>query len=114
MALEMLNGVAREGSVFEINLVWKDHKGLAMTPTSATWTLTTPDGTVINSREDIAITGLATTNAVVLGGSDLTVSGPGDREIEVFTVEGVYTVGNVVAGNFKKQWGFYVENLAVV
>lgn len=80
---------ALEKSTYVITLPWKDEDGNAMTPDSATWTLTDTSGNVINSRSSVSITPIATTNYVVLSGDDLAIPRPGILG-RVLTVEAVY------------------------
>lgn len=95
---------------------FKDENGQAVTPTSATWTLSDTSGTVINSREDVVISSLDTSVDIVLSGDDLAISAgfAGDAEERVLTVEAVYDsdLGSDLPA--KAECHFYIENLAAI
>lgn len=62
-----------EGGTLVLTLAWYDDAGSAVTPDTATWTLREADsGAVVNSRSDVAISSLSTSNDIVLSGDDLT------------------------------------------
>lgn len=65
---------AQEEGTLVLNIAWYDEDGNAVTPSAATWTLTDLDGNVINSRQDVSISSLSTSNDVVLKGDDLAIS----------------------------------------
>lgn len=81
-----------EESTAVFSCAFKDEDGQAITPTSATWTLTDTSGTVINSRDAVTITPMATSVDVVLSRDDLAISSgfDGSAEERVLTVEAVY------------------------
>ena len=107
---------ARERSTYVITVAFKDEDGQDVVPTSAVWTLTDEDGTVINSRQDVAISPLAASVDVVLTGADLAVDTgfAGTAQERIFTVKAVYTSslgsGLTLTGACK----FNVENLIAV
>ena len=100
-----------------ITLTYTDEDGNAVTPATGTWTLTDKDGTVINSRSDVAISSLSTTNDVLLSGDDLAfqTSESGREVVErLFVFEGTY---NSLLGNgipLKEQGRFFIDNIQVV
>ena len=57
-------------STFVITVRFFDEDEVAMTPVTATWTLTKLNGTVINSRSAVSITPATSAN-IVLSGADL-------------------------------------------
>jgi hypothetical protein len=70
-----------EGGTLKLTLAWFDDTGSAVTPTSASYTLReAKTGAIVNSRSDVAISSLSTTNDVVLSGDDLT---PGRKKLYV-------------------------------
>lgn len=80
---------ADEGSTYIITVSFTDDTGAAVTPTSATWTLTDSEGDIVNERDGVAITELSTSNDIVMYGADTAVSNDiGNRR--VLTVEAVY------------------------
>ena len=100
---------------------------VAVTPEagSVTWCLTDKNGTIINSREDVAITS-ASSMTIVLSGDDLAISGNADKFetrdgviIELYqrhvlvqglvdTVIGTETLDNTPV---TKEFIFYIENI---
>lgn len=107
---------AQERSTYVITVAFKDEDGQDVVPTSAVWTLTDEDGTVINARQDVAISSLAASVDVVLSGADLAVDTgfAGAAQERIFTVKSVYTsslgAGLTLTGACK----FNVENLIAV
>jgi hypothetical protein len=80
---------AMEGSTYVAVISFKDEAGVAMVPTSATWTLLDEDDAVINSRSDVAISGIASSVNIVLSGIDLPYIK--DQSRVYLVVESVYT-----------------------
>ncbi len=68
---------ANERSTYVISLAFTDETDAPMTPNTMTWTLTDTLGNVINSREDVVMTGLSTIANVVLHGDDLVIESYG-------------------------------------
>lgn len=82
MAIPSLTPSAPEEGVYVITIAWEDEDGAAVTPDSATWTLTDNRGNVINSRSAVTISSLSTSNDIILEGDDLALTGTGvQREI---------------------------------
>lgn len=75
------NATNESGYVVQIDIT--DELGEAVSPTSATWTLTDGSDTVINSREDVAISSLASTVYITLGKEDLDRDDGSARKVEV-------------------------------
>lgn len=89
MSRATLSGVAEEGSTYIIRATWYDEDDTAVTPNTATWTLTNGDGIVVNSREDETIATPSTYNDIVLGADDLRCSSNRD-ETRVLITEYTY------------------------
>ena len=106
-----LTTLAIEEATYIITVAWLDDAGAAVTPSAATWTLTDLDGDVVNSRSNVTINSLSTTNTIVLSGADLalltTLNGP----TRVLLVEYTYTssAGSDLPG--KAQATFTIEDL---
>lgn len=66
---------------------FKDEDGSAVTPTAIRWSLTTPNGIVVNEREHVSVTP-DTTVSVLLEGDDLQVGAYGIER--VFLVRALY------------------------
>lgn len=101
----------KEKSTFKITCAWKNAAGTAVTPDSATWKLTNESGTVINSRTAVSITGLSTTNDIILSGSDLALQSTTDNGKRIVTVEAVYDSDEGSNLPLKDEYTFTVENL---
>ena len=73
MATE-LTGIAKEESTYVVNAAFTDEDGDAVVPASMVWSLTDKDASIVNSREDVAVTPLASSSDIVLSGDDLVVT----------------------------------------
>jgi hypothetical protein len=71
MTLQHLSEPAYELSTYAIDVAFLDDAGAAVVPASATWTLTDVRGVVVNGRDGVAISGLASTVSIPLTGLDL-------------------------------------------
>lgn len=72
----LLSVVAIERGTYAVTATLTDENGAPATPTSLVWTLTDLYGAVVNSREDVVVSPLASTITIVLSGADLAVSNP--------------------------------------
>ena len=82
---------AKEKSTYIVTMDFTDEDGSAEIPTTITWTLSNIAGTVINSREDIAVAVPAASVDVLLKGDDLQLlTGEVNQGVRVFTVEATY------------------------
>ena len=107
---------AQEKSTYVITCAFKDEDGQDVIPTSAVWTLTDEDGTVINGREDVAITSLAASVNIVLTGDDLEIDTgfAGTAQRRTITVEAVYDSSLGTGLTLKAAAIFDIENLIAV
>ena len=107
---------AQERSAYVITAVFKDENGQDVIPTSAAWTLTDEDGTVINSRQDVAITPLAASSYIVLTGADLAIDAgfTGDAQERTFTIEAVYDSDLGTGLTLNAACKFNVESLVAI
>lgn len=105
-----------EESTGVFTCAFKDANGEGVTPSSATWTLTDTSGTVINSREAVAISSLAASVDVVLSGDDLAISSgfDGVAEERVLTVEYVYDSDEGTDLPGKGECRFFIDSLVAV
>ena len=83
---------ADENSTYVVNVAFLDEDGTAVAPSSAEWTLQDSDGTVMNSRKDVAITTPGETEEIALQGDDLKfeTGETGNKVRRELTVEYVY------------------------
>lgn len=95
----------------EISIIMSfiDDNGVARTPTSASWTLSKVDGTIVNSREDVTINSPTSGETVVLSGSDTAILDDLNAEERIFTLKWVY--GGITTYEPVK---FFVDNLVTV
>lgn len=107
MAIE-LSSLAREKSTYIVTAAFTDEEGIAVTPTSVTWTLTNATGTIINSREDISATP-GTSIDIVLTGDDLAIGTNGTSR--VVTVEAVYNSDAGTGLTLKEECRFAIADL---
>lgn len=102
-----------EESFGAVEVVFKDEKNNLVTPNSATWTLSDLKGTIINSRENVNITGLSHTIDILLSGDDLVITDATGID-RVFTVKAVINsdLGNNLPVN--EETTFSIKNLVNV
>lgn len=81
---------AIEGGSFEIRIDWEDEQGNSKAPDTMAWTLHDGDNSIINAREDVAITVPAATELLFLSGADLLI--PGKQPVRRYvSFVGTYT-----------------------
>ena len=110
MATKLTVGAIEE-STYIVTATFTDEDGTALIPESITWSLTDIDGTVINSRSDVAIAVPAASINIVLTGDDLAVSGSNSR---IVTVEAIYNSSYGTGLYLKKAATFTLENLIAI
>jgi hypothetical protein len=113
MARQTLSDEAVEKSTYVITLTCTDAAGAAVTPTSGTWTLTTLDGTVVNSRTAVALTP-ASTMDVVLSNADLALLNAYDTGERLLTAQFVYSSDEGSNLTLKEECYFQIRALAAV
>ena len=104
---------AVERSTYVIELTYKDEDGVAVAPSTLTWSLTRPDGSVINNRDAVTLTP-ASTVAIVLTGADLALGSGIDNGDRHLLIEGTYnsTYGSGLA--LRDEYVFSIRNLVKV
>lgn len=77
MAISRLTTVAKENGSLELTVALTGANGAAVTPLTFLWTWTDTIGNVINSRQNVAVTGgdLGEEITIKLNGDDLPVAG---------------------------------------
>lgn len=68
-----LDESAEEEGTYIIDLSWYDETDSAVTPSTMLWALVDENGDTVNSRLDVSIGSLSTTNSIVLQGDDLAI-----------------------------------------
>ena len=80
---------ATESSTYVVDIDFFDEDGAPVVPDSASWTLSTLIGEIINNKQDVSIVALAESVTIVLLGDDLPYTG--DQESIELTIESTYT-----------------------
>lgn len=111
MSIQVLEVVAHELGSITMIIPFRDENGSAVTPDSATWSLSTPDGTIVNSRENIVLSGPTSDEEVVLSGNDLEILDGDEQETRHFTVKWTYGGSGRTATDECK---FQIQNLVGV
>jgi hypothetical protein len=85
--MTVLTTKARDRSTYIVTAAFTDKAGASVIPDSITWTLTDAAGTIINSREAVAVAVPAASIDIVLSGADLDYD---DGRARVLLIEAVY------------------------
>jgi hypothetical protein len=106
---------AIDQSSYIVKVSFADESGTAITPTTASWTLTDGDGEIVNSREDVAITSLASSVYIALSGDDLVAGTTRAENLRCLVIEGTYS-SSLVGGTLpvKEAVKFLIEDLPQV
>ena len=107
---------ASEGSSVVLLIEFKElldgeYTDESVTPDSVFWSLTDKEGTVINSRLDVAVTPPESTITIVLAGEDLALSGEASNK-RYLTIYGEYSslsLGPSIP--YREQIEFQINNL---
>lgn len=81
---------AREEGTFVISLTFTDEDDNGVVCDSLNWTLSDMDGNVLNGRSAVSITPSATTESIVLSGTDLTMIS-GQTHMRMITLQWTYS-----------------------
>ena len=104
---------AGELSTYPITVVFRDEEGTLVVPDSAVFSLTNVVGEIINSRDETAMTPLASTYTIVLKGNDLAVLVNESLERRV-AIEATYTSSLGTGLPLNLQIEFEIEAMAGV
>lgn len=99
-----------QGGAAKATISFTDENGDAVTPTSVKWTLSDPNGAIINSRSMVTLTPAASISWL-MSGADLRIGGYGPERI--LTIDALYnsTLGNDVP--LRAQASFTIEQFAI-
>jgi len=112
---QKLNTHAEEEGTYVITATFKDEDGNAEDVKTAKWSLTDRDGTVINSRSDVAISTPTSSEDIVLSGNDLALqSGETNLGIRILIVEATYDSDLGSDLPLKGEAEFIIDNLVKV
>ena len=103
---------AKDRSSYIVKVDFTDELDAAVTPISATWTLTNKANEVINFRDQILVSSLSSTIYIALSGDDLAFS---EGAVRFLIVEGTYlssTTGSILPTN-SSAW-FTIEDTPTV
>jgi len=101
-----------EKSSYVFVAAYKDPDEAEVTPATSVWTLTDLSGNVINSRQDVDLSPMATSHNIVLSGDDLAIQSAADDGRRILTVEATYnsaTYGNGLGLNLEVH--FQIDKL---
>lgn len=104
---------AREEGTFVIAATFTDEDGAGVIVDTLNWTLSDMDGNVLNGRSAVSITPSATTESIVLQGTDLSIIAGQTRE-RMITLQWTYssTYGTNLPQN--EQATFLIDDLKKV
>ena len=104
---------AREEGTFVVLATFADEDGAGVIVDTLNWTLSDMDGNVLNGRSAVSVTPSATTESIVLSGTDLTMVS-GQTLERMITLKWTYssTYGTNLPQN--EQATFIIDNLLKV
>jgi hypothetical protein len=102
---------AVEGSTYIVAFQLKDETETNIIPNTAEWSLRDSNGTIVNGRSAVSIITPATTNNIILSGTDLSCISDINR---VITVKGAYTSTYGIDLPFAEEYYFKIKNLVGV
>ena len=111
---QVLTEIAHERSTYVVTVAFKDHDDKAVTPSTASWTLTKGDGVVVNSRSNVSISNPGSVETIVLQGADLAILDGFEEEWRVLTVNFTYNALGYVGLPGKNSFRFKVRNMVAV
>ena len=102
-----------EKGTLKVTAVFTDEDENSVAPKTLTWTLTDSSGTVINEREDVAVSSPSATQVIMLTGDDLQIP-TGGNTARHFYLEGTYDSDNGFDLNIRALAIFTIEDFVVV
>ena len=91
MPTEITATKAVEKSTFVITATFTDDDDNPVTPDLMKWSLTDKNSVIVNNRENIVLSGLASEMDIVLSGKDLAILEGKSSEKRFLVLEGTYT-----------------------
>lgn len=104
---------AAEQGTYVIVLTFTDEDGAGNAPTAIAWTLSDPDGNIINARSAVTVASPATSNAITLAGTDLAIVA-GQRNERLFLVKWTYNSTYGSGRTSYEQATFIIDDLKKV
>ena len=101
---------ATEQGTYIINIQFEDEDGTSFIPNEAYWTLLDADGDIVNDREEVEISDLATSIDIVLTDEDLVVVA-NTLDKRFLVIEGLYNSNQGDDLVFRDQAIFYIDRL---
>ena len=114
MKVSLATQVSEEGTAIFI-VGFEDEDDQPVTPNSIKWKLTDGSGTVINNRDDVAVSPATQIN-IVLSGDDLPISNgfTGDAEKAFVTIYGTYNSNYGSNLPYNHQFDFPIADLVAI
>lgn len=105
-------GTANEKGTAAITCAFTDEDGDVVVPSSIVWTLTNEAGTVINSREQVAVAVPAASTTITLSGDDLAIltAEVNRREVKRYLVVEITYNSDLGSGLPGKDEGLFILN----
>ena len=114
MPVTITSETVPELSSVGLAITFRDEESTLIAPDTLTWTLTNEAGTVINSREDVAVASPGTTTTIVLSGNDLQILGTSDRGERRLLLEATYTSALGSGLPFNDEVIFFVGKIPAI
>ena len=89
MAIILDDHCAEQGT-YHVVCEFEDEDGAGNAPTALTWTLTDPDGEIVNGRQDVSVGAPATSNTITIGPGTDTALIAGKKHERHFLIEWTY------------------------
>lgn len=105
---------AAERSTYIITITFYDDRNVSVAPDTAVWSLTDPEGNIINEREQIELTELDASVDIILQGADLAILGGHAQEKRHLVIEATYSSSAGIELPLNSQLTFYVVNLKYI
>jgi len=92
-----------------LRVTFRDMDNALFTPTSCVWSLTDPDGAVVNGRDRVSVSVSGNFHDFLISGNDIKYA---DGEYRTFLVEGLYNSSFGSGIPFREEAKFYIQNTA--
>ena len=101
---------AKDRSTYVVTASFADEDGVSVVPSAIVWSLSTPRGTIINSRSAVPIASAASID-ILLGAADLDYD---DGSVRILTIVATYdsTLGSNLT--LKDQAQIRIEDLVII
>ena len=104
----LLESIANIESTFKITVEVLNTSGVAVQPTSMTWTLSDESGNLINNRQQETVISPAIQQDIYLTGPDLATTNPTVKIKRILLIEATYNEGDLTGLPYKEEYWFWV------